>query len=119
MFESTCSEFSEGLCPVKQGNRWAYIEKNGKEAIVLPPEPETRLARPFKEGVASVWTIRGWHYIRRDGAPAFDGLFAEAFDFDGGLAMVTLKTGETAYIDHRGRIVWRPSWPCTPWSFAF
>ena len=56
-------DFSDGLAPVQVGDRWGYIDKNGKVAI----SPQFNDARGFSSGLAPVGIGTNWGYIDKSG----------------------------------------------------
>ena len=97
--------FSEGLCPVKRAERWAYIDRAGREVVTLPAE--TRYAGSFAEGLAQIESDLGWSFVRRDGMPAFGAYFRRADRFVDGLARVVLDGRYVGYVNREGRLVYQ------------
>lgn len=99
----SAGNFSEGLAPVKVGNRWGYIDKKGK--MVIPPK--FACANDFSQGLAAVGITnakgdtRGM-YINKQGKTVFTHEFrCNAGRFSQGLAIV----GERRIINRTGRTV--------------
>lgn len=111
-YEHSCLWFREGLCQTKIGKHWAYVDRSGKEVLVLPPD--TTYADEFSEGIAKVQAGPAVRYVLRDGRPAFKGTFKDGNRFRGGLAPVQFLNGGSGYVDREGRIVYRQSEPCFP-----
>jgi hypothetical protein len=69
-------------------------------------------ARSFCEGLAAVYA--GEHkfgFINRTGEFVIEPKFALPFDFENGLARVSVETGsgvKHGYIDKKGKFVWGP-----------
>lgn len=127
-------DFSEGLAPIRIGERWGFIDKTG--SIVATPKfddaepfhsglsrirmnglygyadrsgeivvkPQYKYAESFSEGLAVVGDDWGYWYIDQHGDQPFQGKFEVASPFFKGLADVRLSDG-FAYIDKSGRIV--------------
>jgi hypothetical protein len=107
---------SQGLACVKKDAKWGCLDREGKE--VIPPtyalEPWDYLH--FSEGLARVKIGDKYGYIDTTGKTAIEPRFHMAYDFNRGLAVVTImepvKGGEMekdGYIDKTGNFVWEPS----------
>jgi hypothetical protein len=127
-------DFSEGLAPIRIGERWGFIDKTG--SIVATPRfedaesfhsglsrirmnglygyadkygnivvrPQYKYAESFSEGLAVVGDDWGYWYIDQHGNQPFQGKFEVASPFFKGLANVRLSDG-FAYINKSGRVV--------------
>jgi WG containing repeat len=96
--------FSQGLARVEVGRKFGYLDKTGKLAI----QPQFKDARAFSQGLAAVLGD-SWHYIGRDGKPAFPRAFAQAGEFSEELAPVQLEANSPfGYIDHNGAFALQP-----------
>jgi hypothetical protein len=126
--------FSEGLCAVRIGDKWGYIDKTG--AVVITPQFDS--AGIFSEGLACVRKGRKVGYIDKTGKLAipmkfdwFAGVevkdppipdldFAKSsiqvFQFSEGLA--SARSGNYGgYIDKSGKFVIPPIWErCSPFT---
>ncbi|MBD0371962.1 MAG: WG repeat-containing protein [Pyrinomonadaceae bacterium] len=96
-------DFSEGLAPVLEGDKWGFIDKKGSMVI----EPKFDGAEPFSDGMARVKLGDSWGYIDRTGALVIGFQYELADDFVDGLAPVGRwddegEDGEFYYIDKRG-----------------
>lgn len=101
--------FSEGLAPVRLGDRWMFIDRNGAVTAELPAA--TVFALPLSGGLAlataSAGTGRKLGYVDREGRWAIKAIFDEAAPFRDGLALVGMwQGGVLAYIDRAGKVVW-------------
>lgn len=96
-------EFSSGLAAVMSDTKWGFINQKGKFAI----NPLYEDAQTFSEKLAAVQTGDKWGYIDTKGKEAipssFPFSFQQAGDFSGGVALVQLNTGQSAYIDPSGK----------------
>jgi hypothetical protein len=102
---SSAMNFSEGLASVSKGMKYGYIDKNGRAAF-----KGDYAGDEFHEGLAAVATSKGWGYIDKSGRYVIKPQFAEALDFESGLALVYFKRNDQkfkAYIDKKGKIVWQ------------
>lgn len=96
-------DFSEGLAPVMEAEKWGFIDKQGRMVI----EPKFDGAEPFSDGMARVKMGDAWGYIDRTGALVIGFQYEHAEDFVDGLAPVGRwddegEDGEFYYIDKRG-----------------
>jgi hypothetical protein len=90
--------------PTDNGVRYGYIDKTGK--FVIPPKYLE--ARPFKNGAASVTTVKGKTYVNREGKELVPpGLYTET-DFVGCKSIGLCPVGQNdlvGYIDLKGKLV--------------
>mgnify|MGYP000291862805 CR=1 FL=1 len=103
--------FNEGVCAVKEGGLWGYIDPEGEWVI----EPTFAEARQFVDGLAPArLPDQKWGYINTRGTfvirARFDdderpGMFNDPRPFENGVARVLLD-GEVRYIDTDGAILW-------------
>jgi hypothetical protein len=100
--------FSEGLAPVRLGERLGYADATG--ALVLTPafDPGGVLHRPFVNGLAAVRVEGRFGYMDRDGKLAIAARFASAEDFSEGFALVCAEGVGCGYVDRAGRGVIGP-----------
>lgn len=68
--------------------------------------PQTRDIGQFAEGLAPVGEGGEWGYVNRSGQVVIEPRFRDAECFRNGLAKVTLDGGTTAFINHKGEVVW-------------
>ncbi len=90
------------LIPVKSGNKWGYVNSNGKYII----NPQFKSASPFKEGLALVKSLGDnskLGYINTKGEIIIPPRFTSATMFSEGLACVTEDNSAPFYIDKTGK----------------
>jgi WG containing repeat len=105
--KKTCGD----LWPVKQGDKWGYIDQTGR--LIIPFKFDG--AYPFAEGLASVDIKEKTGYIDATGKFVIPPRFLAGFPFSGGLALVILRRFEQnryemnqmGYIDRSGQVVIR------------
>lgn len=95
--------FSEGLAAVLTGGRWGFTDAAGRLAVA----PAYDAAGDFSGGRAAVLAGDRWGYIDPAGRTAIAPRYAAAQAFRNGLAFVHLDTGQRAYVDAEGRVVWQ------------
>lgn len=99
-------DFVNGLARWKFGNKYGYIDSNGKTMI----EPRYDLTFHFSEGLAAVMVGGKWGYIDTTGKVVIQPMpLMHAEDFHNGLAFVSTKDGKYGYIDKSGKYVWTPT----------
>ena len=105
----TASPFTEGYAAVRVGDRTAFIDRDGAYLV----GPELAEAGTFSEGLAAVRFNRSWTYLsREDGLIVASPSFSAARPFRGGLAQVTVGSGDNVrvgYVDMTGAYVWEPT----------
>ncbi|MCU0778830.1 MAG: WG repeat-containing protein, partial [Akkermansiaceae bacterium] len=121
---SQATNYSEGMACVSKriANKpepgeseflWGYIDKSGKQVIDFSFES----ASSFKKGIAVVSTKEGYGYIDPSGKFVIPPKFRLAWEFSEGLARVTVETGQMAFIDRSGQLVF--SVPDGGWADPF
>jgi hypothetical protein len=95
--------FQEGLAAVRVNGKWGFIDRTGTTVI----EPQFKRVEPFSNGLALVFKKDRPLYINRTGKTELAGPFLEATAFVHGLAAVRIAEHEIAYIDKRGKVVFR------------
>lgn len=98
--------FSEGLCRVKIGKKYGYINIKGQE--VIPPIYEDASYR-FKNGLAYIIKDNKAGYIDTKGTIVIPFQFDKAYDFNYGLAKVE-KDGKLGLIDRTGKFILEPEY---------
>lgn len=108
------SSFSEGLAAVRRGGKtafmisgpaggkWAFIGKDGKTSIVLPPHTEH--VSNFVNGLAAIHVGEKCGYVDKSGALVIPPKYGACGDFSEGLADVELN-GKWQFIDRTGHVV--------------
>jgi hypothetical protein len=76
--------FSEGLAPVRMGEKWGFVDKAGNIGI----SPRFEDAQPFSSGLARIQEGKLYGYTDRSGTIVIKPQFAYAEDFSHGLAVV-------------------------------
>lgn len=98
---STKSDFSNGLIPVKYGDKWGYINYEGKYEI----NPQFDTARYFINGIALVRNGKEYGYINTDGKYIINPQYKYALDFSEDLACVVAENKSIKYINEKGKVV--------------
>ena len=101
----TCGD----LWPVKQGNKWGYIDKTGR--LIIPFKFDA--ADDFSEGLAAVEIKEKTGYIDKTGKFVIPPRFLSGFPFSSGMALVVIRRFEKdklhmnqlGYIDRSGKLV--------------
>lgn len=111
---SEARDFCEGLAAVKIGQKWGYIDRQGKIVI----QPKFMGAQDFAEGLAAVIDVRGkWGYINKAGyfviSPKFNPVIeftTPPSKFSEGLAAVGSENGTRrwGYINRKGEFAIEP-----------
>ena len=105
--------FSEGLCAVKSGEKWGFIDKTGKEVIAFKYDN----AYSFSEGLAPVCLNGKWGWIDKAGKEVIAPRYDAVEYFSEGLAAVCL--GEKwGFIDKTGKEVVVPKYDVLWRSFS-
>ncbi len=97
------SEFSLKLIPVKSGDKWGYIDKEGKYAI----NPQFDEAHMFIQGMALVKGTDGkYGFIDEEGKYKINPLYKSAQNTfsEGGLVGVAQENGKIQFVDKEGKI---------------
>jgi len=103
---SSCSFFggdtpSLKLIPYKSGDKWGYIDKEGKILI----NPQFNYANLFINGIALVKSADDkYGYIGEDGKYKINAVYKYATFFSEGLACVVPENGKPQFIDEKGKI---------------
>jgi hypothetical protein len=101
---SVWGDFIDGLIPWPSGEKYGFIDQNGKTVI----SPQFDQPSGFSEGLAAVMVGKEWGYIDKKGAFVVKPQFSTAKPFHNGLAQVFYKDGRSGYIDATGEFVWGP-----------
>lgn len=91
------------LWPIKQNNRFGYINRNGKMVI----RPQFTEVRAFSENLAAVMRKGKWGFINTHGRTVVTLQFEAVEPFRQGLAIVK-NAGKWGFVDNKGRITIPP-----------
>ncbi len=97
---SNKDKFEYDVLPVKSGEKWGYIDKEGKYVV----NPQFDNAMLFSEGIACVEVDNKFGYISEDGKYLINPIYKDATYFSEGLAGVVIENGYPSYIDKKGEI---------------
>jgi hypothetical protein len=102
--------FAEGLAAVQSEGHWSFIDKTGAVTAEFPGG--IAFAEPLSDGLSLVSADRDqpgrkFGYVDKTGHWAIKPAWDDAQPFHDGLAYVGIWKGErSAYIDHKGKIIW-------------
>ncbi len=104
LFMFGCSQKKEmlslKLIPVKQGEYWGYVDKDGKFVV----NPQFKRAWTFAEGLALVENTEGkYGFIDEQGKLVISPIYKSALSFSEGLAPVVKDSEKIQYIDPSGK----------------
>ncbi|OFY84598.1 MAG: hypothetical protein A3F72_19335 [Bacteroidetes bacterium RIFCSPLOWO2_12_FULL_35_15] len=99
----SCGKNQEGikLIPIKSGDKWGYIDKEGKYIINAQFE-EGHL---FRDGLALVKSNDKFGYIGEDGKYVINPVYKDASSFSEGLACVIMENAKPQFINTEGKII--------------
>jgi hypothetical protein len=92
-------QFSEGLAPMSDGEKWGFVDYAGRVRIPLQFED----AEPFSEGLALIKQRGRYGFIDKSGAIVIQPQFFGALDFSEGIAVVMDDKQKYSFIDTAGR----------------
>ena len=100
-----CGSFGDGLCPVRRGELWGYVDPEGRWAI----EPRFRRAEDFAGGLAAVTEpdADGWRLLDPRGRWVGEGRFDDVGTPREGLVRVAID-GRWGFLDAEGAVVIPP-----------
>jgi uncharacterized caspase-like protein len=93
------------LAPVKENNRWGYIDLDANYVI----RPKFEVANDFSENLAAVRVNGEWGYINGTGSFVVSPKFQDAYSFVGGLARVRLDN-MWGYVNTSGELAITPQY---------
>jgi hypothetical protein len=99
-FNRSAGNFSNGLAPAIQNDKYGFINRRG--IMVINPQFEN--AYDFTDGLASVKLNGRWGFIDADGQMVINPLFDEVGVFNEGLAPVR-RNNNWGYIDRNGHVI--------------
>ncbi len=94
------AQFSEGLLRAKNGDKWGFVNENGRWVIA----PRFKEAGDFSEGLAAVKIGNKYGYIDQAGNLVIAARYSYAEEFSEGLAQVGFVRGQNGYIKEDGSI---------------
>lgn len=89
------------LLPVKQGNKWGYINKKGEYVI----NPQFDMANAFSDGLAKVSVNEKYGFIDKDGKYVINPTYSSATDFFEGKAWCVAPKGAPVLVDTDGKVI--------------
>lgn len=95
--------FSSGAAIVMDEDRWGLIDKAGKELLPMQYDGVLRM----QDGFAAVEKDGLCGFVNRAGKLTIPMQFQRVRSFHNGYAAVMLDSGQWAYIDKRGKVVWQ------------
>lgn len=95
------SETDLSLLPVKMGDKWGYIDHEGKYVI----NPQFTTAHCFHDGLALVGLNGKYGYIDKVGKYVITPRYVDATRFSEGVAWVVSPDGPLCLIDKKGEIL--------------
>ena len=107
---------SEGMIPVKSGDKWGYIDMNGSVVI----RPQFSMAASFRHGVAAVKSGGKYGYINKVGNSVVNPIYSAAGYSFHGLLPVAKENADAGFvkwglIDHKGKVVLPLEYDCLEW----
>ena len=105
------ASFHEGLAAVRIGDKYGYIDKNGRVVI----KPDFDFAQIFSEGLARIVMNRRSGYIDNTGNILIPPRFHKAFKFSDGLARVCAPPKKPSLLFRIARLLGyedRHGYPC-------
>ena len=91
-------DFSEGLCVAAIGEKYGYLDTNGKTAIPFDYED----AYNFSEGIACVKQNGKYGFIDKKGNTVVEFKYESADSFKNGYARVVRNNGKYGFVDKNG-----------------
>lgn len=96
------NEISLKLIPVKQGDYWGYVDKDGKFII----NPQFKDAYTFVEDLALIQNTEGkYGFIDNQGKLKIPAIYKNAASFSEGLAAVVKENQKIEFIDKSGKTI--------------
>ena len=115
-FQIRTYPFYNGFARIQVGDRFGFIDKNGRRVVALEYEAAKDFSQPIdKQGrrFACVKKDGKWVYIDQKGYQAINWQFDDADIFQVGLAAVgigDIKSRKYGYIDPKGKVVLSPQY---------
>jgi hypothetical protein len=108
--------FSEGLARIRLNDKWAFIDRTGKEVLTFERKDGFWGVMPFSEGRAAI-TLKNLRkgFIDKTGKIVIPAIYSDARSFQEGLAAVALNHRDYGFIDKDGKVViplnYAHAWP--------
>ena len=100
--KDSITEISLNLIPIKQGELWGYIDRNGTSII----NPQFKSAYTFKEGLALVQSPNGkFGFINEKGEYKIAAIYKNALSFSEGVAVAVKDDQKLELIDKAGKSI--------------
>lgn len=99
-FRQSAGNFSNGLAPASQNNKYGFINRR----VIMVINPQFEDASDFTDGFASVKLNGRWGFVDVNGQMVINPLFDEVGIFKNGLAPVR-RNSNWGYIDRNGRVI--------------
>lgn len=96
---SCLCDFENGFAAVQNGEKWGFINTEGKEIVPCIYE----MVSSFSDGMACVCKNGKWGYVNENGELAVPCIYESAKDFSEGLASVS-KNGKEGFINKNGEV---------------
>lgn len=96
---SCLCDFENGFAAVQNGEKWGFINTEGKEIVPCVYE----MVSSFSDGMACVCKNGKWGYVNENGELAVPCIYEYAKDFSEGLASVR-KNGKEGFINKKGEV---------------
>jgi hypothetical protein len=95
------NQFDYSIIPVKSGEKWGYIDKEGKYLI----NPQFDNAYLFVNGMAKVLIDKKYGFISKDGKYQVNPLYKNASSFNEDISCVVVENGYPSYINKKGEVL--------------
>ena len=91
----------DSLLPIKQGDKWGYINKKGEYVI----NPQFDMANAFSDGLAKVCINEKYGFIDKDGKFVINPTYSSATDFFEGKAWCVAPKGAPVLLNTGGEVI--------------
>jgi outer membrane protein OmpA-like peptidoglycan-associated protein len=100
MYEREVLSFSEGLAPIKEDNKWGYIDRIKKVGGIAV---QFDSVRGFNEHYAAVQIKGRWGFVNKNGKTVIQTVYQTVGDFSEGLVSAKLR-GKWGFLDQTENI---------------